>query len=113
MHQGKRSVNRRRPHPPPFHPPAYGPLATETKGVRPVNVALGWLGLEAVDGGALEDRAVDRVAGAVAGAVPGALGAVEVDLAAHVGARGGECEELAVRGAVARDLLAAVADDVA
>src|SRR3954453_23227238 len=71
------------------------------------------LALERVHGGALEHAAVDAEARAVARAVPGALGAVEVDLTAEVGAGGGDGDQRAGLGAVGRDLLAAVADDVA
>ena len=71
------------------------------------------LALESVDGGALQDGAVGREARAVARAVPAALGVVEVDLAAEVRADRRDRAQRAVLVAVAGDLLAAVADDVA
>ena len=61
----------------------------------------------------MQDGPVGREARAVARAVPAALGAVEVDLAAEVRAERRDRAQRAVLGAVAGDLLAAVADDVA
>src|SRR5215212_8545456 len=71
------------------------------------------LELEPVDGGALEHLALRVEARAVARAVPAALGGVPVDLAAEMGAAGGDRHERAVVAAVAGDLLARVPHDVA
>ncbi len=60
---------------------------------------------------AIEQLAVDAEAGAVAGAVPGHVGGVEVDLAAEVGAEGGDRMQAALGVAVAGDLAGGAGDD--
>ena len=89
-----------------------GPYARESPGQSERQSSDG-LVLEPVHGRALEDVALGAEARAVAGAVPAALGGVPVDLAAEVGADRRDRDERAVVAAVAGDLLAAVADDVA
>src|SRR3954470_18247928 len=71
------------------------------------------LDLEPVNGGALQHLALRVEARPVARAVPAALGAIPVDLAAEMGAPGGDRDEAAVVTPVPRDLLPHQPHDVA
>ena len=93
--------------------PAAEIVAELAEGVPARVTQLDRLGLEPVHGRARGGPRPRGEARAVAGAVPAALGGVPVDLAAEVGAERGDGDERAVVAAVAGDLLAGVAHDVA